>query len=400
VPALADHPETLADFADEVARDWTRSVGGVARQFADSALTMLESYPWSGDRAELEAVLRTSLATSSRDMIEDVDLRFPSDPAVSESVPPVGIGSNDAIRALTTLPEIEEIPVVEAEEESNADAQALEGALFEGIPPGEPDLLDLDADTATDESTRLSEASFDLANEPTPAPTGTSQLPGLEANQGWRRLARSLSHEIRNPLVSIKTFAELLPEHFDDETFRARFTELVGKDVAHISDVLTRLASIAERDMPEPGPVDVSALIETLLEQRRERIARGRLLVLRELERDAPLAWADARGLEVALAGLLDRALESLPERGDLFVATRHVERGADGQPGLRILLRHHNPAGGATSHATLSEFDVTENVLEYVLAETVVEASGGSLTIDATDARETLILVDLRTPS
>jgi hypothetical protein len=101
----------------------------------------------------------------------------------------------------------------------------------------------------------------------------------------------------------------------------------------------------------------------------------------------------------VALAGLLDRALESLPERGDLFVATRRIERSADGKPRLRILLRHHNPAEGGAGDAALSDFDPTANVLEYVLAETVVEASGGSLTIDATDARETLILIDLRTP-
>ena len=232
------------------------------------------------------------------------------------------------------------------------------------------------------------------------AATSAPRVPELEPNQGWRRLARSLSHEIRNPLVSIRTFAELLPEHFDDETFRARFTELVGKDVAHISDVLKRLSSIVERDPTGAESVDVSALIEELLEDRRERIARGRLLVLRELERDAPLAWADAHGLRVALAGLLDRALESLPERGDLFVTTRHIERAADGKPRLRILLRHHNPVGSGQSDAVLSEFDPTANVLEYVLAEAVVEANGGSLTIDATDARETLILVDLRTPS
>jgi len=405
VPALADHPETLARFAEEVSRDWTRSVGGVARQFADSALSMLETYPWSGDRAELEAVLRTSLATSSREVIEDVDLRFPSDPVVDESAPVAESGSIDAIRALTAFPESDEIPVVEAEEGSREDAEALESALFERTQAGESDLLDLDESTALDEttdfdeSTILSETSFNLANEPTPALPAASQPTGLDPNQGWRRLARSLSHEIRNPLVSIKTFTELLPEHFDDETFRVRFTELVGKDVAHISDVLTRLSSIAERDTPESEPVDVSALIETLLEERRERIARGRLLVLRELERDAPLAWADANGLRVALAGLLDRALESLPERGDLFVATRRIERSADGKPRLRILLRHHNPAGGGAADTALSDFDPTANVLEYVLAETVVEASGGSLTIDATDARETLILIELRTP-
>ena len=30
----------------------------------------------------------------------------------------------------------------------------------------------------------------------------------------WTDLAASMSHEIRNPLVAIKTFAQLLPERF------------------------------------------------------------------------------------------------------------------------------------------------------------------------------------------
>lgn len=382
VPALTEHPETLAAFAEEVSRDWTRLVGGVARHFADSALTTLQAYPWSGDRAELEAVLRTSLAASSREVIEDVDLRFPSDPVASGSKPTDETEPIEAVQALMALPD------VQAEDEGTEE-ETLESAFFDEEPTS--------TDSAShDESINLSEASFELASQPMP----TSEVPRPEANHRWRRLARSFSHEIRNPLVSIRTFAELLPKHFDDETFRTRFTELVGKDVAHISDVLTRLSSVAEQEAPEAEAVDVSALIEALLEARRDRIRRGRLLVLRELERDSPLAWADANGLQIALAGLLDRALESLPERGDLFVATRRVERGADGKPRLRILLRHHNPKAGAQTEAALSELDPTANILEYVLAEAVVEANGGSLTIDATDARETLILVDLQTPT
>jgi len=197
----------------------------------------------------------------------------------------------------------------------------------------------------------------------------------------------------------IRTFAELLPEHFADESFRERFTELVGRDVAHIDEIVSRLARAAEREKHEASRVDVSAMIEGLLDQRRDRIAQGRLLVLRELERDAPMAWADSQSLEVALAGLLDRALASLPERGDLFVATRRIERAADGAPRLRVLLRHHNPELGAFDGSGLEELGSAANVLEYVLAETIVESSGGTLTIDSTDAQETLILVDLQTP-
>ena len=429
VPSLRTHPEILASFASEVAKEWTRSVGGVDRAFGDSALVMLEAHPWSNDRAELEAVLRTSLAASSRERLEDVDLRFPTDlaPWASDSSfaqtgqrdgqgesgssepQPDEARSADTIDTLIEGRDANEGGPVAMTAVLTDEADALSPADFaDDQNAGEIPLAvfvdELDRDSAepgnpdADESTSLAEAAFDLAREPSNAKPA-SEAPEAEGGLGWRRLARSLSHEIRNPLVSIRTFAELLPEHFEDETFRERFTELVGRDVAHISNVLTRLSNISDREKFEAEPVDVSALIEELLEERRERIARGRLLVLRELERDAPLAWADSRGLQVALAGLLDRALEALPERGDLFVATRHLERGADGLSKLRILLRHHNPNATQSGDAGLGELDPTSNILEYVLAETVVSASGGTLTIDATDAQETLILVDLQTP-
>jgi DNA-binding NtrC family response regulator len=416
IPSLLDHPETLASFAAEVAADWTSSVGGVPREFADSALVTLEVHPWTGDRAELEAVLRTSLAASSREVLEDVDLRFPTDPAPWASTRPTRTSSSSSsTRADRLEAEGEDVPVyVSTPRSAGADAidtlievDAEDGdgdeigeAVFADAPASHS-LADSSTreDLAPDENTSLAEAAFDLARDPAVL-MQAPETPPTDEGLGWRRLARSLSHEIRNPLVSIRTFTELLPEHFEDETFRTRFTELVGRDVAHISDVLSRLSSIAEREKFVPEPVDVSALIEALLEERRERITGGRLLVLRELERDAPLAWADSRGLQIALAGLLDRALEALPERGDLFVATRHLERGADGQPKLRILLRHHNPMAGQAGDSSLSELDPRSNILEYVLAETVVVSCGGTLTIDATDAQETLILVDLQTPN
>lgn len=383
VPALAEHPETIPGFVEEVARDWARSIGGAPRRFAPSALAEIEAQTWEGDRAQVEAMLRATLAASRADPIEAEDLALESwdqdDQVAARPAPsPASQDRPDTAEAL--------------EDEIEAEVQAL-------------------SDHELDESSFLSEASFALtrlAEMEEPAEETETPVPpaaGRQASEGWRRLARSLSHEIRNPLVSIRTFAELLPEHYQDETFRQRFVELVGQDVAHIGDVLSRLSSVAELEKLEPQAFDISAMIESLLEERREQIQRNRLLVLRELERDAPLAWADPEALQVALAGLLDRALASLPERGDLFVATRHLARGPRGAACLRVLLRHHDGGGdegengGGEATRELDELSPATNVLEYVLAQSVVESSGGSFTIDSTDAQETLILLDLPTP-
>jgi K+-sensing histidine kinase KdpD len=306
--------------------------------------------------------------------------------------PPPNGDALDAAELLTGDESYEPLPTIEVPVEEVA-LQDADGDL----PVVEATLEGSGSDIAPDESVLLAEASL---SDPAKAHFEATEPLRPTSDPGWRRLARSLSHEIRNPLVSIRSFAELLPDHFEDETFRERFVELVGRDVDHIDDVVTRLQTVAEHEKSELEAVDLSAMIEVLLEERRERIQAGRLLVLRELERESPLAWADPVAIRVALAGLLDRALDSLPERGDLFVATRRIERGADGEPHLRILLRHHGPRPGQPTDDVLAELSREANVLEYVLAETVVEACGGRLTIDTSDAAETLILVDLRTPA
>lgn len=453
VPALADHPETLPDFAREIAADWAEHVGGRPRRVDASAIEALEAHLWPGDRAEIEAILRRSLAASDRDplgaedLVLEVAAEAPRSAQETAARPSEPIATIDEAAELPAWPEsgaeAEAWPEPGAElsaEPALEPESALDAAAAPGLGPPEPTsdaeawpgVDDLErpvedeglpaaadgqgtanargdaggADAAStsegdgeggdDASVELSEASFALASG------SGDDAPGGEddTGEGWRRLARSLSHEIRNPLVSIRTFTELLPEHFEDPAFRERFTELVGRDVAHIDEVLTRLSDAARIEKLEAAPVDVSELIEALLDERRDRIGRERLLVLRELEREAPIAWADPQALRAALAGLLDRALASLPERGDLFVATRRVDRAADGSPRLRVLLRHHDPGLQHAASGGPDELAPASNVIEYVLAQTIVEACGGALSIDSTDAHETLVLVDLRTPA
>ena len=421
VPSLADTPGAIRPFAEHVLAAWTQQVGGPPRRLGDDAVAVLESEAWIGDRSAVESLLWTALASTGRDPLTAEDLDA-SGAAVARAIAPIGEDgfamatpeTDDApgnlrarLAAAPVIPPAAPRSSAESGEPSEANAD-LERAFAEGLPEfpnGEaseardtfhaPDSLE----PAGDVSTELGLEAFAQAAALRPSPPEAGR-------ESWRRLARSLSHEIRNPLVSIRTFTKLLDEHYEDAEFRERFRDLVGRDVAHIDEVIGLLSSAAAQEKVESNPVDVSALLERLLDARRDSIGERRLLVLRELEREAPIAWADPPGLEVALAGLLDRALASLPERGDLFVATRRIDRAADGQPRLRILLRHHDPERrgggelGAGDRSGVSDVGAAANVLEYVLAETIVEGAGGRLTVDATDAAETLILVDLPTPA
>src|ERR1041385_1809659 len=47
-------------------------------------------------------------------------------------------------------------------------------------------------------------------------------------------LSAGMAHEIKNPLVSIKTFAQLLPERYQDSDFRETFSNLIGHEIERI----------------------------------------------------------------------------------------------------------------------------------------------------------------------
>lgn len=226
-----------------------------------------------------------------------------------------------------------------------------------------------------------------------PASTASDE----DAEEAWRRLVSAVAHEVRNPLTSIRTFAELLPERFDDPEFRERFSDLVGNDVRRIEDVVTQLQEMSGDQETERKSVDVAAMLEELLDERRDLIRARNLLVLRELDRGQPFVLADPVQLRAALAGLLDRSLELVPERGDVYLASRHHASGLRGSAAVRILLRFH---GGSRDRAPMVEgVSQAEASVQFALAEAVVRGQGGTLTLDTSDPAESVVVIDLPAP-
>ena len=132
-------------------------------------------------------------------------------------------------------------------------------------------------------------------------------------------------------------------------------------------------------------------------------IQERHLLGLKELDRNQPFVLADEMQLDRAFSGLFETAFSMVPERGDVYLASKHNAQGYAGAPIIRILLRYHNPSIGRPL-SDLIEDDgfriegVTppETALEFLIAEAIIKAQGGSMTIDSTDGQETVIVVDL----
>ena len=132
----------------------------------------------------------------------------------------------------------------------------------------------------------------------------------------WTDLAASMSHEIRNPLVAIKTFAQLLPERFDDPEFRKNFNQIVVQEIDRLDKIITQINSFAHPAELKMRPLDIRAPVKRGLELARSKFrVNGGVAVETELPANLPKILGDEGALAEAVAHLVANAAEAVTEQ-------------------------------------------------------------------------------------
>jgi nitrogen-specific signal transduction histidine kinase len=127
----------------------------------------------------------------------------------------------------------------------------------------------------------------------------------------WTDLASSMSHEIRNPLVAIKTFAQLLPERFDDADFRKDFNHIVVQEIDRLDKIITQINNFAHPSELVMKSVDVRASVKRALDVAREKFGTNGTPVEMHLPNDLPPVLGDESALTEAFAHLVANAAEA-----------------------------------------------------------------------------------------
>lgn len=83
-----------------------------------------------------------------------------------------------------------------------------------------------------------------------------------EKNYALNRMIAGITHEIRNPLMSIRTYASLISQKMDDASFRASFSEFVPREADRINDLIESLVSYARPARGIKTQVDLGSLVE------------------------------------------------------------------------------------------------------------------------------------------
>jgi signal transduction histidine kinase len=156
-------------------------------------------------------------------------------------------------------------------------------------------------------------------------------------------LGASLAHEIRNPLVSIKTFVQLLPHHYQDQAFRDKFFRLVGEEVARIDRLTEQLLDLASPRAFNPSEISLHPILEASLELVEAKASEKHVELISAFDADPDTAYADPNAAKQILLNLCFNAIQAIENRpGDRWVkvSTRKIPAGfelavTDNGPGI-----------------------------------------------------------------
>ena len=155
----------------------------------------------------------------------------------------------------------------------------------------------------------------------------------------WTDLAASMSHEIRNPLVAIKTFAQLLPDRFDDADFRKEFNQIVVQEVDRLDRIITQINNFAHPPELVLKSIDVRTPVKKGLEIARSRLGiNGKLEIETLMPKDLPRVLGDEGALAEAFAHLVANAAEASAERNKPRI-TLSAKPLRDGQKSSAVVI-------------------------------------------------------------
>ena len=135
-------------------------------------------------------------------------------------------------------------------------------------------------------------------------------------------LSAGMAHEIKNPLVSIKTFAQLLPERYQDSDFRETFFSLIGHEVDRIDSLVNQLLRFARPAKPVLKPMHVHEVLEKALLLIGHRLYQKDIKLTRSWRAEVDTIRADADQIEQVFLNFFINALDAMKTGGSLTVAT------------------------------------------------------------------------------
>ncbi|HXP34293.1 MAG TPA: ATP-binding protein [Chthoniobacterales bacterium] len=217
-------------------------------------------------------------------------------------------------------------------------------------------------------------------------------------------LSAGMAHEIKNPLVSLKTFAQLLPERYQDSDFRDTFSNLIGHEIDRIDSLVNQLLRFARPAKPILKPLHAHEILEKALTLVGHRLYQKDIKLNRSWRADVDTIYGDADQLEQVFLNFFLNAMDAMKTHGELSVKTEirsdeqwvstlgsaNGESNANGQAREALLITIRDSGEGIRAEDIPHVFDPFFTTKDYgtglglSVVHGIIQEHGGQIEVES----------------
>jgi signal transduction histidine kinase len=215
-------------------------------------------------------------------------------------------------------------------------------------------------------------------------------------------LTAGLAHEIRNPLVAIRTFTQLLPERYDDAEFREGFQGLALKEVDRICGLINDLLSFARPSRPNVAEESMNDVVDGIARILETEAKEKAVEIKRDFALNLPRIWIDREQMKQVFMNLILNAIQAMGEGGSIFIATRLASGNDPGHAGQFVQVEVRDTGVGIPPENLDHIFDPfftskeEGSGLGLSISHQIVQEHGGYVTVESKVGSGTTFFINL----
>jgi signal transduction histidine kinase len=217
-------------------------------------------------------------------------------------------------------------------------------------------------------------------------------------------LTAGLAHEIRNPLVAIRTFTQLLPERYNDAEFREGFQGLALKEVDRICGLINDLLSFARPSRPNVAEENMNDVVDGIARILETEAKEKGVEIARDFGFNLPKVWIDREQMKQVFMNLILNAIQAMREGGSIFISTRLISKDEAGRSGQFVQVEIRDTGIGIPAENLDHIFDPfftskdEGSGLGLSISHQIVQEHGGYVTVESKVGVGTTFFINLPT--
>jgi signal transduction histidine kinase len=200
-------------------------------------------------------------------------------------------------------------------------------------------------------------------------------------------LSAGMAHEIKNAMVAVKTFVDILIRNNQD----AQLAEVVDREMKRINAIVSQMLRFAGPAKPAFALIRVHEVLEQSIRVMQHHLEGRKIFLHRELGAAPDLVRGDGYQLEQVFLNLFFNGLDAMGPNGRLTIATDIVPAGQSelpGMPALRVRVQDSGVGIPPENLARLFEpfftTKATGTGLGLAITRRIIQEHHGLITVDS----------------